>query len=249
MNTALKLSQVSYARAGRTVLNSIDLELQFDERLAVLGPSGGGKTTLLRLISGLETPDSGSIDVNGRRASDATGVLIPPEHREVSFVFQDLALWSHMTVTEHLDFALLSQHLAKAERRARIDTMLDAVNLGAHARRRPGSLSGGERQRVAIARALITEPRLVLFDEPLANLDILLKQQLLELFCKLLSERRIAALYITHDPLEAQTLTDRLAILDGAKLSSFSPSTPTRADSLSPFATALQQNLAAFRRK
>jgi iron(III) transport system ATP-binding protein len=248
MKTVLKLNGVSYSRAGNLVLDNIDLELQAHETLAVLGPSGGGKTTLLRLIAGLEAPTGGSVDVNGERASIAARVLISPEDRQVSFVFQDLALWSHMSVEAHLEFALIPQGLAKTERRARIETMLHTVNLDAHARRLPGELSGGERQRVAIARALVTEPRLVLFDEPLANLDIVLKHQLLDLFSDLLIRYRSAALYVTHDPHEAFALSHRIAILEATRLSHFIGD-ENESNSSTPFRVELRQSFRCFNMK
>jgi iron(III) transport system ATP-binding protein len=247
MNTVVKMEGVSFIRPNRLVLDSINLELQTGETLAVLGPSGGGKTTLLRLIAGLDAPSSGSIEVGGRRASESGRIVIAPEHRGVSFVFQDLALWSHMTVAEHLDFALTPQHLSKEVRRTRIESMLNAVDLTPCTKRRPGELSGGERQRVAIARALVTEPKLVLFDEPLANLDIALKQQLLALFSHLLRERGIAALYVTHDPIEAVALTERLAILEDTRLTSFNPASQARFSVLTPFAAAINRALSSPR--
>lgn len=218
MNTVLRLDQVGFERDRRSLLTDVTFCLESDATLAVLGPSGGGKTTLLRLIMGLERPSAGSIDVAGRCVSDSRQILLPPEQRGIAMVFQDLGLWPHMTVEGHLQFALASQGGTRQERSARIRRMLAAVGLMTHAQRRPGTLSGGERQRVAIARALIVEPRIVLLDEPLANLDVALKQQLIELFRQLLHERPVTAIYVTHDPYEAIQITDRYAVLEGGRI-------------------------------
>ncbi len=144
--------------------------------------------------------------------------LLPPEERKLAIVFQDLALWPHLTVHGNLAFGLDGKKVPRGERDDRIASILARVGLSGKERRHPGELSGGERQRVAIARALVLEPRAVLLDEPLSNLDVGLKQELLALFRELLRERGTAALYVTHDPREAQALGERTAVLDGGTI-------------------------------
>lgn len=243
MTAALRLHQLAFAREGRTLLNGVDLVLEAGATLALLGPSGGGKTTLLRLIIGLDTPTGGAIDVAGRRISEANRILVPAEQRGIAMVFQDLALWPHMTVREHLEFALTSQGCHRSARSLRISRTLAAVDLEAHVHRRPGTLSGGERQRVAIARALVMEPSIVLLDEPLANLDVALKQQLLGLFRSLLCDRGIATIYVTHDPHEAVALTDQFAVLERGQVVARGAFSQLSVPAATPFTEALRRAL------
>lgn len=218
MMPVLQLRGVGIERGGAWPVRNFDLELAAGERLAVLGPSGSGKTTLLRLILGLDAPSAGEIWLNGHLASSPHEVLIPPEERHVAMIFQDLALWPHMNVSEHLDFVLRAQRVRKGERQARIEQALAWVDLTAHASRRPAALSGGERRRVAIARALVMQPQLLLLDEPMANLDVALKRELLELLGRQLHEREHPTIYVTHDPREALALTDTAAIVEGGAI-------------------------------
>jgi iron(III) transport system ATP-binding protein len=188
------------------------------ETLSVLGSSGSGKTTLLRAIAGFMAPQLGVVRIGDALASEGGRLVLAPEERDVAMVFQDLALWPHLTVHGNLAFGLDGKRVARGERDDRIAAMLRRVGLSGKERRHPGELSGGERQRVAIARALVLEPRAVLFDEPLSNLDIGLKQELLALFRELLGERHATTLYVTHDPREAQALGDRTAVLDQGRI-------------------------------
>ncbi|MCP3961057.1 MAG: ABC transporter ATP-binding protein [bacterium] len=216
--TALRLR----ASGATEVLRNLSLEVGAGEILALLGPSGCGKTTLVRLILGLLAPATGTIRIDGRTVSAPGRILTPPEKRGLAVVFQDLALWPHLTVAGNLAFGLSAQGVRRRERRRRIAAMLERVGLESHRRRYPGELSGGERQRVAIARALVLEPRAVLFDEPLTHLDVALRRELLEVFRQLLAERGpaegAAALYVTHDPREAASLGDRIAVLEGGEI-------------------------------
>jgi len=177
---------------------------------------GSGKTSVLRVLLGLVAPDAGVVRISGRVASEPGRIAIPPEQRGIGVVFQDLALWPHLTVYGNLAFGL--QGIPRAERDARIDHMLCRVALADKAGRYPGELSGGERQRVAIARALVLGPRVVAFDEPLANLDVVLARELLQLFATLLREREAAALYVTHDPREVEVLADRVAMIERGRI-------------------------------
>jgi iron(III) transport system ATP-binding protein len=214
VTAAITLERVAVALGGRSVLSGVSLDVAPGEILGVLGPSGGGKTTLLRLVLGLLEPGAGEICIDGQVASQPGRILVPPERRGLGVVFQDLALWPHLSVAGNLAFGLAARGVPRPQRRARVEGMLERVGLAGFESRRPGDLSGGERQRVAIARALVVEPRAVLLDEPLANLDPVRKAELRRLFATLLRGQRAAALYVTHDVRELVGLADRVAILE-----------------------------------
>jgi iron(III) transport system ATP-binding protein len=218
MSAPLQLQGVAVWRNNRVLLDDIDLTIKPDTILALTGPSGSGKTTLLRTMVGLEVLTRGEILMFGHPVSAPNRILVPPEQRGIAMVFQDLGLWPHMTVSEHLQFALSAQSLPKSERNARVRSTLQSVGLERRERDRPATLSGGERQRLAFARAIVSEPSLLLLDEPFSNLDIVLKQELLELLRKLLVERGTAAVLVTHDPREALQLTKDFAILEQGRL-------------------------------
>jgi iron(III) transport system ATP-binding protein len=218
VTAAIVLEDVEAELGNRTVLRALTLRVARGEVLAVLGPSGSGKTTLLRVLTGFVVPRRGTVELGGELASTAGRVLVPPESRNIAMVFQDLALWPHLTVHANLSFGLEARRVGRAQREARIAEVLGRVGLAEKAGRYPGELSGGERQRVAIARALVLEPIAVLLDEPLANLDVVLKEELLATFHTLLGERHMTAVYVTHDPIEAVALGDRIAVLEGGQL-------------------------------
>ncbi|HEY4192059.1 MAG TPA: ABC transporter ATP-binding protein [Mesorhizobium sp.] len=202
-------------RYGQTpVLRGIDLRLERGRTLALLGPSGCGKTTLLRLLAGLLAPSAGSIAIEGETMADAaSGTFVPPERRGLGMVFQDYALWPHMSVAENVGFPLEMRGTPKAERQQRIIAALARVDLAGLADRRPADLSGGQQQRVAIARAIVAEPRIVLFDEPLSNLDRELRESLVGEIAGLVSSLGLTAVYVTHDHGEAFTLADEVAVM------------------------------------
>lgn len=218
MSAPLQLRGVSVLRNNRALLDDINLEIEAGTILALTGPSGSGKTTLLRTMLGLESPTSGEILMLGRTVSAPNRILVPVEERGIAMVFQDLGLWPHMSVAEHLQFALSAQRLSKSERTARICQTLQSVELQGREGDRPATLSGGERQRLAFARSIVSEPSLLLLDEPFSNLDIVLKHELLELLRKLLADRKTAAVLVTHDPREALQLTKDFAILERGRL-------------------------------
>ena len=218
MTPIAELRGVTLRYAG---LAGLDLTIPARGVTALLGPSGSGKSSALRLLMGLAAPDDGQVVLEGRVASDAGRVLVPPEDRRLGVVFQDLALWPHLSVRENFVFGLRARGVAPAAGEARVDLLLAQLGLAAKADRRPGELSGGERQRVAIGRALVLEPALVLLDEPLSNLDVALKDELLALFANLLRARPVAALYVTHDPREADVLADRVAVLEAGRVTQF----------------------------
>ena len=218
MTAAIALIDVEYRYAGQTVLSGLSLRVEPGEVVALLGPSGSGKSTLVRLILGLEAPTKGSIALNGEVVTRDGKLLRSADRRDLGVVFQDLALWPHLTVYENMEFSLRVKKVARDVRTNRIRTLIESVGLSGKETRLPSELSGGERQRVAIARALVMEPRAILLDEPLSNLDVGLKREMLSIFRELLGPRHVAALYVTHDIREAATVGDRIAILQEGRV-------------------------------
>jgi iron(III) transport system ATP-binding protein len=187
--------------------------------LSFLGPSGCGKTTLLRSIAGLEVPDAGSISIAGQlQTSIEQGVLVPPYSREIGFVFQSYALWPHMTVFKNVAFGLKLRKLGEDDIRRKTLGALELVGLGGREERYPSQLSGGQQQRVALARSLALEPRLILLDEPLSNLDAKLREEMRVELRKLIKKVGISALYVTHDQEEAFTISDAVIVMEGGKI-------------------------------
>lgn len=190
-------------------LEPVSLRVESGEFLALLGPSGAGKTTLLRLIAGLDRPDTGVIWI-GDQVVAGNGVFVPPQKRRIGMVFQDLALWPHMTVRKHLDFVLTGAGVARTQRRERIAEMLELIRLEDRASALPHQLSGGQQQRVAIARALVIKPKILLLDEPLANLDETLQHRMIDELARLKQWFEITTLYVTHNRREIAGLADRI---------------------------------------
>jgi len=218
VSAALALEDVTFRYGERPLLSAVSLSVAPGEVVVLLGPSGSGKSTVLRLLLGFNAPEAGRILVDGALATEGGKVLVPPEERRLAMVFQDLALWPHLSVLGNLLFGLESLGVPKSERAERVKDVLAEVGLAGKERRRPGELSGGERQRVAIARALVLEPRAILLDEPLANLDVHLKRDLLLTFRRLFKERHATALYVTHDLREAAALADRIVVLEEGRI-------------------------------
>jgi ABC-type sugar transport system ATPase subunit len=238
----LSLDDVVLRYPGRTVLDGVSLAVQAGEVLALLGPSGSGKTSLLRVILGFETPESGAVRIHGEIASVDNQLSILPEDRNLGVVFQDLALWPHLNVAAHLAFGLEVRGVPRIERDARVRTMLQRVGIADKAQRYPSQLSGGERQHVAIARALVLEPQAVLLDEPLSNLDIVLKCELLDVFRQLLNEKKTSAVYVTHELREAAILADRIAIIETGRIVQVGSLDELRARPATVFARRLVAN-------
>lgn len=184
-------------------VDHISFEIQEGESLAIFGPSGGGKTTLLRLIAGLELPDEGEIHINGALMSRA-GQAVPPHQRGIGFMFQTSALWPHMTIAENILFGL--HNFPKDAAHQRLDEILDQVELQGLERRYPAQLSGGQSRRVALARTLAPKPKVLLMDEPLTNVDPDLKESLLRLLKETASVEGTTLLYVTHDNKEANEI-------------------------------------------
>jgi iron(III) transport system ATP-binding protein len=218
MTAALALEAVTLAYRGQKVLDGIELRVAPGEALGLLGPSASGKTSLLRVLLGFALPSEGTVRIEDRVVSRDGRVLVAPEDRGLAVVFQDLALWPHLTVEGNLAFGLAARGVPAAERGQRIAAMLRRVGLGGTEKRHPGELSGGQRQRVAIARALVMEPRAVLLDEPLANVDVDLKRELLQLLRELFRERGTTAVHVTHDLRDAIAVADRLAVVEAGRV-------------------------------
>jgi putative spermidine/putrescine transport system ATP-binding protein len=191
----------------------IDLEIEAGEFFTLLGPSGSGKTTTLRMIAGFEDPSGGTIELAGR---DMSGV--PPYDRAVNTVFQDYALFPHMTVGENVAYGLRVAGVGRAERARRRDEALEMVRLPGYGERKPGELSGGQRQRVALARAIVNRPRVLLLDEPLGALDLKLREQMQSELKTIQGEVGITFVYVTHDQDEALTMSDRIAVFNQGRI-------------------------------
>jgi putative spermidine/putrescine transport system ATP-binding protein len=201
-----------------TAVDGVDLDVYDGEFFAMLGPSGSGKTTVLRLIAGFETPTSGSVFLDG---ADATG--LPSYRRDVNTVFQDYALFPHMTVAKNIEYGLVVDKVPKSERVRRLGEALEMVRLGGFGDRRPTQLSGGQRQRVALARALVKRPKVLLLDEPLGALDLKLREQMQLELKAIQRDVGITFVFVTHDQDEALTLCDRLAVFNDGRIEQLGP--------------------------
>lgn len=208
--TQIEWRNVSKRYGARVAITSFSLTVEAGERVALWGPSGCGKTTALRLLAGFETPDAGSVLIEGRPVSDNGRILVSPEDRGLGMVFQDLALWPHLTVRGNLAFGLKARHVPAAERERRILEMLEMVRLGREGDVLPDQLSGGQQQRVALARALVLQPRAVLMDEPLSSLDPDLRATLRGEILDLHERLGFTLVLVTHDRDEAAELTSRV---------------------------------------
>jgi iron(III) transport system ATP-binding protein len=218
--SGLALDGLSHRYGKRTALDGVSLTVSPGEVLCVLGPSGCGKTTLLRLIAGLETLQAGRVTIAGRVVAEP-GRMLPPEARDVGLVFQDYALFPHLSVLENVAFGL--RRLPRGERRPRALAVLEQVEMVSRASSFPHTLSGGEQQRVALARALAPRPAVMLLDEPFAGLDTGLRRQVQEQSLRLLKESGASVVLVTHDPEEAMAIGDRLAILRQGRLEQVGP--------------------------
>ncbi|HEY3439635.1 MAG TPA: ABC transporter ATP-binding protein [Paludibaculum sp.] len=216
--SAIECRGVEKRYGERVAVRDLSFRIDHGERVVVHGPSGCGKTTLLRLIAGFLAPDAGSVLVGGQVAAADGKIIITPEHRHLGMVFQDLALWPHLTVAQNLDFALLAQGLHREVCRQRITEMLARVRIGESADAYPAQLSGGQQQRVAIARALVAQPLAVLMDEPLSNLDDELRSELCGQILELHAQLGFTLIYVTHSKEEIRRLGTRaITLRDGAE--------------------------------
>lgn len=215
----IRFAGVSKSYDGTTrVVKNLDLDIVPGEFLTLLGPSGSGKTTTLMMLAGFETVTEGSIFVSGAPIQH-----LPPHKRDIGIVFQNYALFPHMSVGDNVGFPLEVRSVAKEERRRRVDAALEMVRLSGYAERKPAQLSGGQQQRVALARALVFEPRLVLLDEPLGALDRQLREQMQYELKRLHGELGITMVYVTHDQSEALTMSDRIAVFNHGVIQQLGP--------------------------
>ncbi len=213
MTAAVEIRGVTKRFDDVVAVDNIDLTIDDGEFFAMLGPSGCGKTTTLRMIAGLEFPTEGSLKIFG----DEVGTL-PPNKRPVNTVFQNYALFPHMTVRDNVSFGLRMQGENKKEAGRRADELLELVRLGDYGKRKPSQLSGGQQQRVALARALVNQPKVLLLDEPLGALDLKLRQDMQEELKSLQRELGVSFVFVTHDQEEALTMSDRIAVMHDGEL-------------------------------
>lgn len=214
----IQLENVSVAFDGEKVLDNLSLSIKDKEFVTLLGPSGCGKTTTLRIIAGFIEPDSGNLYFDGKRIND-----IPPYKRQVNTVFQRYALFPHLNVFENIAFGLRLKKMPDAEIRKKVFDMLELVNLKGYASRKVGNLSGGQQQRVAIARTLAPKPRVLFMDEPLSNLDAKLRGEMRTELKRLHVDTNSTFIYVTHDQLEAMTLSTKVCLMEAGKLRQFAP--------------------------
>jgi putative spermidine/putrescine transport system ATP-binding protein len=210
---AIRFDKVSRHFGDVKAVDETDLEIRDGEFFSMLGPSGSGKTTCLRMIAGFDRPTAGQIYLYGQDVSD-----LPPYERSVNTVFQDYALFPHMTIDENIAYGLMIKGVPKMERMKQVDEMLDLVRLPGFGFRKPSQLSGGQRQRVALARALINHPKVLLLDEPLGALDLKLRQQMQVELKNIQREVGITFIFVTHDQEEALTMSDRIAVFSEGRI-------------------------------
>lgn len=213
----VRLSGLTKRYGDFTAVDAIDLEVRQGEFFTMLGPSGSGKTTTLKMIAGFEQPDDGTVELGGQ---DVSGLA--PYAREVNTVFQDYALFPHMTVGDNIEYGLSISKVPKSERAKRRDEALRMVRLEGHLKRKPNELSGGQRQRVALARAIVNRPRVLLLDEPLGALDLKLREQMQVELKQIQGEVGITFIYVTHDQDEALTMSDRIAVFNEGRIEQLS---------------------------
>ena len=209
----IRVTELTKRYGEVTAVDAIDLEIDHGEFFTLLGPSGSGKTTTLRMVAGFEAPDGGTIELAGADVS-----RLPPYERPVNTVFQDYALFPHMSVRQNVEYGLMVKKVRKGERRERAGKALELVRLSGYGDRKPSQLSGGQRQRVALARAIVNRPQVLLLDEPLGALDLKLRQQLQIELKMIQQELGMTFVYVTHDQEEALTMSDRIAVFNDGRI-------------------------------
>ena len=213
----LELAGLTKRFGTQTAVNALDLTVESGKLISLLGPSGCGKTTTLRLVSGFAVPDAGTIRVAGRQVS-AAGSVVPPERREMSMIFQSYALWPHLTVAENVAYGLKLRRLPRATIDQKVRAMLETMQLLPYEARYPAELSGGQQQRVGLARALVVEPKILLLDEPLSNLDANLREEMRHEIRRLHDQFHYTTIYVTHDQSEAMTTSDVIAVMRDGRI-------------------------------
>ncbi|HEY8455297.1 MAG TPA: ABC transporter ATP-binding protein [Actinopolymorphaceae bacterium] len=216
MSDGLRLRGITKVLGGRTIVDGFDLEVRRGELVCLLGPSGCGKTTTLRIIGGFLRPDAGEVLIDGTPYTHT-----PPERRPTAMVFQNYALWPHMTVFKNVAYGLRLRKLPKREVAERVERVLESVNLTHHIHSYPAQISGGEQQRVALARALVLEPKVLLLDEPLSNLDAKLRVRVREDIKQIQQRVGITTVFVTHDQDEALAISDRIAVMNNGRIEQY----------------------------
>ena len=214
----VRLSKINKSFGDTRVVTDLDLHVGDGEFVVLVGPSGCGKSTTLRMVAGLETITSGDLHIGGELVND-----IPPKNRNIAMVFQNYALYAHMSVFDNIAFGLKLRRVAKAEIKKRVNHAANVVGMQDYLHRKPKALSGGQRQRVALARAIVREPGVFLFDEPLSNLDAKLRVQMRMEIANIQRQLKTTTLYVTHDQVEAMTMADRIAVLHDGILQQYGP--------------------------
>jgi ABC-type sugar transport system ATPase subunit len=212
----IELKDISHIYKDKLALDDLSLRIADKKITCLLGSSGSGKTTMLRIIAGLELPEKGTIIIENKIVTQDKKIIVPPSDRDIGFIFQDLALWPHFTVFENIAFGLKenkNQDIKKT-----VYEILNFMEISDQVLKYPHQLSGGQRQRVAIARSLVMKPKVLLMDEPLTNLDIKLKRKLLDFIKKLIQEFKITIIYVTHNHNEAFHIADSVVVLNGGKV-------------------------------
>jgi putative spermidine/putrescine transport system ATP-binding protein len=210
---AIRLKALTKSFGATNAVDALDLDIAAGEFFSMLGPSGSGKTTVLRLIAGFETPTSGTVELFGENVTRKA-----PFDRDVNTVFQDYALFPHMSVLDNVAYGLRVRGMGKTERRERARASLESVRLGSFGDRKPAQLSGGQRQRVALARATVVQPKVLLLDEPLGALDLKLREQMQVELKEIQRDLGITFIFVTHDQEEALTLSDRIAVFNDGRI-------------------------------
>ena len=212
----IKVDHLSKHYGEVAAVADLNLQVREGEFVALLGPSGCGKTTTLLMLAGILRPTGGTI-----RFGDRIVNMVPPQERNIGMVFQSYALYPHMTAYKNITYPLRLRRVPENEMRRRVDRIAERLEIGPLLERKPGELSGGQQQRVALGRALIKEPDLLLFDEPLSNLDARLRLSTRSEIKRLQRDLRITSVYVTHDQSEALTMADRIAVMRGGKLEAY----------------------------
>lgn len=212
----IKLDKINHSYESKSVFQDLELNLEDHQLTCLLGSSGCGKTTILRLIAGLEVPQAGQISIDNKIVAENGHILIPPYQRNIGYIFQDLALWPHFTIYKNIAFGLIERKEKNVK--DTVFKMLDFFGLEEHAQKYPHQLSGGQKQLIAISRSLVLKPKILLMDEPLANLDVKLKRKILEHIRNLKQNFDLTIIYVTHDHKEAFAIADKIVVLDKGQI-------------------------------